>query len=44
MNALGGSDDSGINKTRQEKHLLFPLPKTEIDTNKNITENNPGWR
>lgn len=44
MNYLGGSDDSGISKSRERKHLLFPLPKTEVDTNKNIHENNPGWR
>lgn len=44
MNGLGGSDDSGISKSREAKHLLFPLPKTEVDTNPNINENNPGWR
>lgn len=44
MNALGGSDDSGVQKTREEKHLLFPIPTTEINTNPNINENNPGWK
>lgn len=43
MNALGGSDDSGINKTRQQRNLLFPIPNAELNTNKAITENNPGW-
>ena len=43
MNALGGSDDSGINKTRSARNLLFPIPNAELNTNKAITENNPGW-
>ncbi|MDO1499039.1 RagB/SusD family nutrient uptake outer membrane protein [Winogradskyella maritima] len=25
------------------KHLLFPLPQTEIDRNEGILENNPGY-
>ena len=43
MNALGGSDDSGINKMRTSRNLLFPIPNAELNTNKSITENNPGW-
>lgn len=44
MNAIGGSDDAGVLKTRQERNLLFPLPQPELNTNKAITENNPGWQ
>ena len=43
MNALGGSDDSGVAKTRQERNLLFPIPAQEINTNSAINANNPGW-
>lgn len=43
MNAIGGSDDAGVLKTRQERNLLFPIPAPELNTNKAITENNPGW-
>jgi hypothetical protein len=44
MNALGGSDDSGVNKKRTERNLLFPLPQQEINTNSAINGNNPGWQ
>ena len=44
MNALGGSDDSGVNKNRTERNLLFPLPQQEINTNSAINGNNPGWQ
>ncbi|MBQ8487362.1 MAG: RagB/SusD family nutrient uptake outer membrane protein [Prevotella sp.] len=43
MNAIGGSDDAGVLKTRQQRNLLFPIPQPELNTNKAITENNPGW-
>jgi hypothetical protein len=43
MNAIGGSDDAGVSKVRYERNLLFPLPVQEINTNKYINENNPGW-
>ena len=43
MNSIEGSDDSGISKVRESRTLLYPLPATEINTNKYITENNPGW-
>ena len=43
MNALGGSDDSGVLKNRIERCLLYPLPAQELNTNKAITSNNPGW-
>ncbi len=43
MNAIEGSDDSGISKVRESRTLLYPLPATEINTNKYINENNPGW-
>ncbi|MFI3262502.1 MAG: RagB/SusD family nutrient uptake outer membrane protein [Rikenellaceae bacterium] len=43
MNAIGGSDEGGIVKSRQDKHLLYPIPVDEILANEFITENNPGW-
>lgn len=43
MNAIGGSDDAGVQKTRQERNLLFPLPAQELNTNNAIKNNNPGW-
>ena len=43
MNAIGGQDEQKVNKARSEKHRLFPIPSTEIDSNSSITENNPGW-
>ena len=36
-------DDSGINKERSAKHLLFPIPQEEINSNSEINTNNPGW-
>lgn len=43
MNAIGGTDDSGVLKTRTERNLLLPIPAQEINTNSAITANNPGW-
>ncbi len=43
MNAINGPDESGIAKSRLDKHLLYPIPVSEILANENITENNPGW-
>src|SRR5574344_457129 len=43
MNAIEGSDDAGVSKTRYERNLLFPIPASELNTNKYITKNNPGW-
>ena len=36
-------DDSGIYKERSSKHLLFPIPQEEINSNEAIDGNNPGW-
>ena len=44
MNAIGGTDDGGVLKTRTSRNLLFPLPAQEINTNSAITANNPGWQ
>jgi hypothetical protein len=44
MNAIGGTDDAGVSKSRLSRNLLFPLPAQELNTNRAITENNPGWR
>lgn len=38
-----GSDDGKVLKNRQAKHLLYPIPNQELNINKAITENNPGW-
>ena len=43
MNAIGGTDDSGVLKSRVSRNLLFPIPAQELNTNKAITSNNPGW-
>lgn len=43
MNALGGKDDSGVNKNRTERNVRYPLPISEINTNPNINSNNEGW-
>ncbi|HMM02782.1 MULTISPECIES: RagB/SusD family nutrient uptake outer membrane protein [unclassified Dysgonomonas] len=43
MNSIGGTDESGIYKVRSSKHELFPIPNSEMDSNKAIKENNPGW-
>lgn len=52
MNAIGGTnldgsetkyDENNIYKFRENKHLLWPLPTSEIDSNSAIEENNPGW-
>ena len=43
MNAIGGNDEIGNYKGRQQKHTLFPIPSSEMDANASITENNPGW-
>ena len=43
MNAFEGTDDSGVLKSRTERNLLFPIPSQELNTNKAITSNNPGW-
>lgn len=52
MNSIGGTNEDGtktnydeasVNKHRETKHLLFPIPSAEVSTNDAITENNPGW-
>jgi hypothetical protein len=43
MNAIEGIDENNINKTREQKHLLYPLPVEELNANDKINENNPGW-
>ncbi len=44
MNAIEGNDDAGVSKTRLSRNILFPIPAQEINTNKAINENNPGWK
>lgn len=43
MNAIGGRDECNNYKSRTERHLLYPLPQDEINSNKLIDSNNPGW-
>ncbi len=43
MNAINGSDDAGVSKTRTARNLLFPIPVAEINANSAINSNNPGW-
>lgn len=43
MNALGGVDEVNNVKSRSDKHLLYPIPQSEMLTNGAINENNPGW-
>jgi hypothetical protein len=43
MNGIGGYDEVGVNKIRAERHLLYPIPNTEINSNDAINENNTGW-
>ncbi|RZK92635.1 MAG: RagB/SusD family nutrient uptake outer membrane protein [Pedobacter sp.] len=43
MNAMGRVDANNIVKAREPRHLLWPLPLTEMDGNEAILENNPGW-
>lgn len=44
MNAIG-NDENGVVKTRLSKHLLYPIPIAEINTNTALNgENNPGWQ
>jgi hypothetical protein len=42
MNAID-IDENNVIKRRQQKHLLFPIPVGELNSNKAITGNNPGW-
>ncbi|KAA6301127.1 MAG: RagB/SusD family nutrient uptake outer membrane protein [Candidatus Ordinivivax streblomastigis] len=45
MNKINGLDENGINKKRENKHLLYPIPSDVMLTNKAIAAqgNNPGW-
>ena len=41
MNKVGTMEN--VIKTRSQKNLLFPIPQSELDANKLIGGNNPGW-
>jgi len=43
MNSIGGNDENGVVKRREQRHLLLPLPADEVNTNQYIESNNPGW-
>ncbi len=43
MNAIGTTDENGVIKRREEKHLLLPLPPNEVNANPYIETNNSGW-
>jgi hypothetical protein len=42
MNQIGVNKDN-ISKVRTKRNLLFPIPTSEINSNKDIKANNPGW-
>ena len=42
MNAID-VDENGVTKRREARHLLIPIPANEVNTNKFIDTNNPGW-
>lgn len=43
MNAIG-IDENNVVKSRERKHLLYPIPASEILSNKSLNgKNNPGW-
>ena len=42
LNALD-NDENNVLKRRTNKHLLMPIPVSELNANKLITANNPGW-
>jgi len=42
MNAID-IDENNVIKRRQQKHLLYPIPISEVNANKLIGGNNPGW-
>lgn len=43
MNSINGADEANVVKTRSERHLLYPIPNSEVSINKYISTNNPGW-
>ncbi|GHT15337.1 membrane protein [Bacteroidia bacterium] len=43
MNAIGRTDENGVIKEREQRHLLLPLPANEVNTNQYIEVNNSGW-
>jgi hypothetical protein len=42
MNEITAQQDN-INKVRSARNLLLPIPQDELNSNKAITSNNPGW-
>ena len=42
MNAID-NDENNVLKRRSNKHLLMPIPVTELNINHEISGNNPGW-
>jgi hypothetical protein len=42
MNAID-IDENNVVKRRSNKNLLYPIPMSELNSNKLITGNNPGW-
>jgi hypothetical protein len=42
MNALD-NDENNVLKRRTTRNLLMPIPVSELNANKQITGNNPGW-
>ena len=42
MNAID-IDENNVVKRRSSKNLLYPIPMSELNSNRLITGNNPGW-
>lgn len=42
MNKIGVGQNN-INKVRNTRNLLLPIPQSELNSNSLISENNPGW-
>ncbi len=42
MNKIG-TGQNNISKSRSNRNILYPIPLNEINSNTQITENNPGW-
>lgn len=42
MNKIGIGQNN-ISKVRQSRNILLPIPQAELNSNKAITGNNPGW-
>jgi hypothetical protein len=42
MNRISAGQNN-ISKVRAARNLLLPIPQSELNSNRSITANNPGW-